>query len=56
MLKYTIYYIFGFLGYLLNQFDALNTSEDKNDDDYTKYMNANFRSSGLAANTIARYF
>lgn len=24
--------------------------------DYTKYMNANFRSSGLAANTIARYF
>ena len=34
------YYIFGFLGYLLNQFDALNTSEDKNNDDnYTKYMN-----------------
>ena len=38
------YYIFGFLGYLLNQFDALNSSEDKNDDDdYTKYINEHFQ-------------
>jgi len=38
------YYIFGFLGYLLNQFGALNTSEDKNDDgDYIKYMSEHFQ-------------
>ena len=36
------YYIFGFLGYLLNLFDVLNKAEDKNsydiNDNYTKYI------------------
>ena len=46
------YYIFGFLGYILNKFGALNNSEDMNNNDdsynsYTKYINQHLENLAL---------
>ena len=48
------YYIFGFLGYILNYFGALNKSEDINNNNeenynsYTKYINENLKNLTLS--------